>query len=125
MSFALLLLAGAAGAAARYGVNLATQGWGGGLPFGTLAVNVLGSFLLAFVVALSLRGVVSPEARLVLGTGFCGAFTTFSALELETHDLISRGQWAAGSAYVLASLVLGFAAILAGRALAATVAPAA
>ncbi|HEX2863289.1 MAG TPA: fluoride efflux transporter CrcB [Deinococcales bacterium] len=123
------VLAGAGGALARYllgtllgeWVASGRPGWGAlgpSFPAGTLVINVLGSLVLAFVTTLSLRGVVSEDARLILGTGFCGAFTTFSTFQLETEMLLSRGLPLSALLYVGLSLLLGFAGILAGRALA-------
>jgi fluoride exporter len=65
-----------------------------------------------------LHETVRPEWRLILGTGFLGAFTTFSTFELETEALLSRGAHGAAALYVFGSLLLGLGAIFAGRALA-------
>ena len=118
-----LMLAGAFGALARYAMTLAIQNWMAGrdaahFPLATLVINVLGSFLLAFLVTLVTRDLLKPEWLLILGTGFLGAFTTFSTFELESEYLLSQGHWTAASVYILGNLVLGFAAIFAGRALA-------
>lgn len=114
-------LGGALGALARYGLTLWIQGrmlagtWAG-FPLGTLVINVLGSFLLAFALTLSARGLLSPQLRLAFGTGFVGAFTTFSTFEWEGYALLGRPVWF--WLYVLGNLLLGFAALLLGRALA-------
>ena len=84
-------LCGALGAMLRYGVAL----WipPGRIPWGTLAVNVVGSFLLGLLVALSLEGHLVPRAwRLPLTTGFLGAFTTFSTFSVETVRLLQQGE---------------------------------
>jgi CrcB protein len=126
------MVAGALGTAARYGLTIALQTWLAGpgsrtftatwlgttFPLGTLAVNVVGTFLLSLLITLVAIEVVRPEWRLILGTGFLGAFTTFSTFELESEYLVSQGHWPAASVYILGNLVLGFAAIFAGRALA-------
>ena len=66
----------------------AVERWGSGFPYGTLMVNIGGSFLLGFLVALSLnRATLSPELLAFLGAGFCGAFTTVSTLSVETIQL--------------------------------------
>ncbi len=129
MLIAGLMLAGALGALARYGMTVAVQGWlnnrgeralwglGGQFPLSTLLINVIGSFALAVLVTLVLHNVVRAEWRLILGTGFLGAFTTFSTFELESENLLSQGQWSAASIYIAGNLLLGFVAILAGRAL--------
>jgi fluoride exporter len=120
---ALLIVFGALGTLARYGVAVATQSWlprsAQGFPWATLTVNVIGSFVLALVVFLALEGRVSQELRIAVGTGFCGAFTTFSTFALETDALLVRGAWLEMTLYVLGNLALGFAAVLLGRALAA------
>jgi fluoride exporter len=76
---------GAVGAVARYGTTLAMARWlGPAFPWGTLAVNGLGSFVLGAVVALGELDRAGPTTRALLGTGFCGAFTTFSTFSVET-----------------------------------------
>jgi fluoride exporter len=119
----LLIVFGALGTLARYGVAVATQTWlpreAQGFPWATLTVNVIGSFVLALVVFLALEGRVSQDTRLAVGTGFCGAFTTFSTFALETDALLTRGAWTEVTLYVTGNLVLGFVAVLLGKALAA------
>lgn len=119
MNLLALALAGATGTLARYGLGLLIAGWmrglGSSFPLGTLLINVLGSFVLSCVTTLALNGRVSPDLRLAIGTGFCGAFTTFSTFELEAHGLISRGANLEAGLYLLGNLVLGFAAVLLGR----------
>ena len=132
MKLFCLMLAGALGTAARYGLTVSIQSWLSGrgaqnfpanflgttFPLGTLIINVSGTFALAFVATLALHEVVKPELRLVLGTGFLGAFTTFSAFELEAESLLSRHEWLASVLYIGGNLLLGLAAVFAGRALA-------
>lgn len=124
-----MMLAGALGVAARYGLTLWIQSWlekrampsaalavsGGVFPLGTLVINVLGSLLLAFVTTLVAHEYIKPEWRLILGTGFLGAFTTFSTFELEGEELLARGANGAAALYIGGNLVLGFGAILLGR----------
>lgn len=116
-----VMLGGALGALSRYlFTNLvqgALQGSSyAGFPLATLLVNVVGSFLLAFVTELGLRGLVSPAARVAVGTGFLGALTTFSTFELESQLLVREGEFVRAGVYVLANLTVGYLAILAGRA---------
>jgi CrcB protein len=132
MKLVWLMLAGALGTVARYGLTLGVHNWLSGrssgslvagtqattFPLGTLVVNVVGSLLLAFIATLALHEMVKPELRLILGTGFLGAFTTFSTFELESENLLSSGQWAATTLYIGGNLLLGFGAIFLGRAIA-------
>jgi CrcB protein len=85
-------LGGAMGAGGRYIVSTwAVQRWGIALPYGTLIVNVAGSLLLGAVAGLIARGAGVPDTvRLLLGVGFCGAFTTFSTFAVETAGLVER-----------------------------------
>lgn len=118
-----IAVGGALGALARHGVNVVTAsrlsagGWAS-FPLSTLLVNVVGSFGLAFVLTLAMRGVVSPAWRLAIGTGFIGALTTFSTFEWEATLLLEHGAFVRGALYVLGNLALGFLAVLLGRALA-------
>jgi fluoride exporter len=119
MNLLVLAIAGAFGTLARYGLGLLMVGWvrgfGSSFPLGTLVINVLGSFVLSYVTTLALNGRLSPDLRLAIGTGFCGAFTTFSTFEFEAHGLISRGANLEAGLYVLGNLLLGFVAVLLGR----------
>lgn len=107
---------GALGSLARYGVGLAAKAWlGASFPYGTLVVNLVGSFVLALIVTLALSGRVSEELRLAVGVGFSGAFTTFSTFELEVQQLIAAGRPLEAFAYVVSSLALGSGAVLLGQ----------
>src|SRR5215813_4158143 len=116
----LICLAGAAGTGARYWAGLvAPRLLGTGFPYGTLAVNVVGSFILAVIVVLGgAAGILSPTARLVLGTGFCGGFTTYSTFNFETIAYLQDGAVRLAVANVLITLVACLGAGLAGWALA-------
>lgn len=85
-------------------------------PLGTFLINISGSFLLGMLgsVAAQKTFPASEELRLALGVGFLGAFTTFSAFELETHTLITDGAWFTAAAYVAASVFAGLIAVRAG-----------
>ena len=104
----LLVFVGAGlGGVLRHGVNLAALRLGSGFPWGTLAINVVGSVLMGAVTGwFALRG--GPmQARLFIATGILGGFTTFSTFSLEAFGLFERGDWGQGLAYILASLVAG------------------
>lgn len=92
---------------------------GSGFPAGTLLINVSGSLLLGILLAnRDAPGSLSPEARALLGVGFCGGYTTFSAFSFETASLLENGQWSRAAAYVVASVTLSLLGTVAGFALA-------
>ena len=112
---AAIAAGGALGAVGRYLVVGQVAHWfGHGFPYGTLAVNVLGSFAMGLVVELSaLVWSPSPELRAFLAVGFLGAFTTFSTFSMETVLLYDRGAFAACAAYIVTSVLLSVAAFFA------------
>ena len=120
MSATLLLVAlgGALGAVARYLTGLAALRLiGAGFPWGTLAVNVAGSFAMGLL-AVTLAHVGQTRLAPLLMTGFLGGFTTFSAFSLDALTLWERGDALAAAAYVAASVILSLAALAAGLTLA-------
>jgi CrcB protein len=119
-SWLWVALGGALGSMARWALSGVVQRWSGtAFPWGTFAVNLLGSLLIGVVTALALeRALVPPPARLFLVTGVLGGFTTFSALSYETFALLRDGQWLAAAGYALGSVVAGVGATVAGYGLA-------
>lgn len=111
-------LGGALGSVGRYlFVVHATRLMGMDFPWGTLGVNVLGSFLMGLLIgAGTLVLEMSQEVRLFLAVGFLGGFTTFSSFSLDAMTLFQRGAWLAGSAYVCGSVLAGLAAFGIGMA---------
>lgn len=108
MQVLLVALGGAVGSVARYGVGFAAARWFGlGFPWGTIAVNILGS--LAIGVLAARVGPDHEDMRLLLGVGLLGGFTTFSAFSLETVRLMEH-QPGLATLYVAASLLLGVGA---------------
>lgn len=107
---------GALGSVARYLVGVAsTRAFGIAFPWGTLIVNVAGSFLIGvFIELFALKADLSQEARVFLTVGLCGGFTTFSAFSLDAWVLIERGQWWQATAYVAGSVLLSVGALVAG-----------
>lgn len=128
MRKAILVLAGGfCGTLARYllGAPLlaladrALPGARGGFPFDILTINLAGAFAIGLLYGLSDRGAIaSPAVRLALGTGFLGAFTTFSTLAYGGDQLLLAGVWLSGALYLGGSLLLGFALARAGYGLA-------
>jgi len=109
----LVALGAGIGGALRHGVNLASLrfGWTA-FPVGTLAVNVLGSFLMGVLAEyFALRAHLPQHLRLFLTMGVLGGFTTFSTFSLEAALLYERGKPIAAGAYVAASVVLSIAAL--------------
>ena len=109
-------LGSAAGGVARWLLAGALSRPGAAWPSGTLAVNVAGALLIGLL-ARRLLGPDAELARLLLATGFCGGFTTFSAFSLETLRFVQDGKTGRAMAYVAASVVLSLAATAAGWAL--------
>jgi len=116
MTFVLIGIGGFAGAIARYLVDGAVADrTGGGFPWGTLAVNVSGSFLLGLLFAVSTeRAILPAEIRGSVMIGFVGAYTTFSTFMLESWRLVETGAWPAALANLGGSLALGLVAVVAG-----------
>jgi len=110
MTILLVLLGGAVGAPARYVTDVLIQRLHAtAFPWGTWTVNVAGSFVLGVVVA---AGTGWPAT--LVGTGFCGALTTFSTFGYESVRLAEEGETATATAYVVASLAVGLAAAALG-----------
>jgi CrcB protein len=116
----LLIVAagGAVGASMRHLVNLASlRLMGPSFPWGTVTVNIVGSFLMGvFIELLALKLQGSTELRLLVATGLLGGFTTFSAFSLDVVVLWERGQAGLAAGYVAMSVVLSIAALFAGLA---------
>jgi CrcB protein len=119
----LVAAGGALGSVLRYGTGLAaTRMLGAGFPWGTLIVNVAGSFVIGlFIEMIARRFEASEPLRLLLVTGFLGGFTTFSSFSLDAMALIERGATGLALLYMAASFGLSLLAVAAGLALARTV----
>jgi len=117
----LVFLGGGLGAAGRHGVNLAAARLLGlGFPWGTFIVNIAGSLVMGVLAgwfAFQAGAGLSQHARLFLMTGVLGGFTTFSAFSLDAVLLWERGAYGAAAVYVLASVLLSIAGLVAGLAL--------
>ncbi len=111
------MIGGAAGAAGRY----LLAGWvqstaDAAFPWGTVAVNLVGSFLLGFVLQAGVSGGVSVEVRLLLAVGFLGAFTTFSTFAYESLELLRAGLTQSALLYVGVNLLGGLFLVAVGMA---------
>lgn len=120
MRLFLICLGGAVGTGARYLTSLwAGAVFGAGFPAGTLIVNVVGSFLLGFIVQTSsATELIRPDLRLMLTTGVMGGFTTYSTFNYETTNYFRSGAWGLGIANAGVTFFGCLAAGLAGLALA-------
>ena len=113
----LLISAGAVlGANARYWIGTwAAEKWGAAFPYGTLLINLSGSLLLGVFMALTAeRAVIDPRIRLLVATGFLGAYTTFSTFTYESVSLLLKGAVVPGLLNALGSTALGLLAVAAG-----------
>ncbi|WP_379920569.1 fluoride efflux transporter CrcB [Erythrobacter sp. R86502] len=112
---------GAAGSVLRYHVGRAASGLAGpanAFPWGTLAVNIIGSLAMGALVGWMARGSLADtsaeSARLLIGVGLLGGFTTFSAFSSELVTMLHRGQAGMAAGYAAASLIAGMAAVIIG-----------
>jgi fluoride exporter len=112
----LVALGGAIGSSLRHFANMAALRWfGPNFPWGTIGVNILGSFAMGiFIEFLARRSGGSNEFRLFVATGILGGFTTFSAFSLDFAVLFERGAMGQALAYALASVIVSILALFFG-----------
>ena len=123
--YVAVTLGSALGGLARYIVTNAVPSED--FPWGTVIINIVGSFIIGFFAALTAaegRMPASPELRVFVMAGICGGFTTFSAFSLQTLDLIREDQWLAASGNVVASVALCLLAVWLGHVAASSLNPA-
>jgi CrcB protein len=110
INYLWVALGGALGSVGRYGMGMAVARIAGeAFPWGTLIINVIGSFVIAFFGTLTVPSgphAVPAEARLFVMVGICGGFTTFSSFSLQTFELMRGGEGVRAGAYVVASVAL-------------------
>jgi CrcB protein len=116
IAFLTVFLGAGIGGALRHGVNIsAAKLLGAGFPFGTLTVNIIGSFLMGLLIEwFALKFDPGQPWRLFLTTGILGGFTTFSAFSLDTALFIERGAHLLAGVYVLTSVVASIAGLFVG-----------
>ena len=120
MAYLWIALGAIIGASARYFLSgFVARNLSAVFPYGTLLINVTGSFLLGFfLIGASERVLLDPRWRLLVAVGFCGSYTTFSSYAFETFAYMEQGQWLLMTANILGNNVLCLAAVLAGAAIA-------
>jgi CrcB protein len=106
----LVALGGAVGSVLRYLISSINTSF----PWGTFTVNVLGSLLIGLLVCFVSKGLLSPEMKLLLVTGFCGGFTTFSTFANESFGMMKAGDVLLMALYVGASVIIGILAVWGG-----------
>jgi CrcB protein len=118
MLYLIVFLGAGIGGALRHGVNVgATRLWGTGFPYGTVVVNVVGSFAIGMLAGFFIyRAGVPQHFRLFLTTGILGGFTTFSTFSLDAALLIERHSFGMAAGYVLGSVAAGLVALFLGLA---------
>jgi fluoride exporter len=127
MSYLWIFLGGGLGSIARYAASgLVARQWGETFPWGTLLVNVSGSFLIGWFATYTApegRWLVSPSFREFFMLGICGGYTTFSSFSLQSLALVQDGQWFKAGANAVLSVVLCLAAVWLGYFLALSLHP--
>jgi fluoride exporter len=111
LELAMVGAGGAVGTLGRVGLAQAWPTATGGWPWATLAVNILGAFVLGALMGGLRHGPVSIPAYRLLGTGFCGALTTFSTMQLQLLQMLEHARYDLALGYVIVSLVGGYAAV--------------
>lgn len=119
ITYVWIAIGGALGSVARYGCSSLVAGWiGETFPWGTLVINVLGSFVIGFFATLTGpdgRVLVAPDARQFVMVGICGGYTTFSSFSLQTLNLVRGGDMLGAGGNIVGSVVLCLAAVWIGH----------
>ena len=111
----LVFLGGGLGSVARYWLSLKLNNFESAIPYGTLLANILGSLIIGFILGYSSRtGLLSENQSLLLATGFCGGFTTFSTFAYENHIYIKGGDYFSFLPYIAVTFVLAIGAVFLG-----------
>ena len=120
-SYLFVAVGGALGAMARFGLNVLLQRGPVALPWGTLTANLLGCFILGIAAQLVARsewfndaGIIPDQYRLLVAVGFCGSFTTLSALVMEMNTMMQQDEIAGAFIYLISTMLGGFACFYVG-----------
>jgi len=110
-----VFIGGGTGSILRYLLGKWLNNQNSGIPYGTLAANIIGSFLIGMILGYFAKNEnISPATTLLLATGFCGGFTTFSTFAYESHVFLKSGDFISFAAYTIGSIVIGFSAVFLG-----------
>ncbi|MBC3758808.1 fluoride efflux transporter CrcB [Hyunsoonleella sp. SJ7] len=113
--FLLVFLGGGVGSVLRYIIGKYLNSAESGIPYGTFLANILGSLLIGVILGLASKNdTLTQSQTLLLTTGFCGGFTTFSTFAYENHVFLKAGDFTSFALYTIASFVIGFLAVFAG-----------
>lgn len=110
-----VFIGGGLGSVLRYIIGRYLNHTGFGFPLGTFTANILGSLLIGIIIGLAAKNnTLSQNQTLLLATGFCGGFTTFSTFAYENHVLFKSGDFTSFALYTFASFIVAFLAVFAG-----------
>lgn len=111
----LVFIGGGFGSTLRYVIGKYMNSTETGIPWGTFTANIIGSLLIGLILGLAVKNdTLSSNQTLLLATGFCGGFTTFSTFAYENHVLLKAGDFTSFALYTIGSFVVGFLAVFLG-----------
>ena len=111
----LVFIGGGFGSALRFLVGKWLNNSGSGFPYGTFTANIIGSLLIGIILGLAAKNdSLTPNQTLLLATGFCGGFTTFSTFAYENHVFLKSGDFMNFAIYTVASFIVGFLSVFLG-----------
>ena len=113
--FLLVFIGGGFGSGLRYIIGKYLNSSETGIPYGTFAANIIGSLLIGVILGLAAKNdALSQNQTLLLATGFCGGFTTFSTFAYENHMFLKSGDFTSFAIYTIGSFIVGFLAVFLG-----------
>ncbi|CAI8155984.1 MAG: Putative fluoride ion transporter CrcB [Polaribacter sp. SA4-10] len=111
----LIFVGGGFGSVLRYVFGRYLNNINSGFPYGTFTANILGSLLIGVILGLAAKNdTISQNSTLLLATGFCGGFTTFSTFAYENHVFLKSGDFTSFAIYTISTFIVGFLAVFAG-----------
>lgn len=111
----LVFIGGGFGSALRFLIGKWLNSTENGIPYGTFAANIIGSLLIGLILGFAAKNdTLTSNQTLLLATGFCGGFTTFSTFAYENHVFLKSGDFTSFAFYTIASFILGFLAVFLG-----------